>query len=280
MPFPVPYRSCCRLHLALLFAATTLWTVATASAAFTKIDTKTINYSQGGVALKGYLAAPQDASPEHKRPGVLVIHEWWGLNDYIKGRTEQLAKLGYVAMAADMYGDGKHSNDVEKAKAWSGQFYGKPLMAQRARAGLDVLAADPRVDPNRLVVIGYCFGGTSAIELAYSGAPVKGAVAFHGTPPPPTDAQAKTLKARLLLMVGVKDPMFPRQAREKLIDGLNRTDAHWEMIYYSHAVHAFTNPKADEHHMDGVSYDKQADEQSWLQLQSFLKQVFGQHDQD
>src|SRR5690606_38591192 len=138
----------------------------------------------------------------------------------------------------------------------------------------DTLRKDPRVDADNIIVIGYCFGGTAAVELAYSGAPVKGAVSFHGNPSPPTDEQAAALKARLLILIGAADPMFNPDATRKLVEGLNKTDADFEIISYSNAVHSFTSPEADTRGMPGVAYNKLADERSWQQLQAFMKQVF------
>jgi dienelactone hydrolase len=236
-----------------------------------------VYYRHGATSLEGYIAYPKDAYFSKKKyPAVLVIHEWWGLNDYAKRRADQLADLGYIALAADMFGGGRNSDNVEDAKAWSSALYGTPLMAQRAQAALDVLRKDPRVDADRIIVIGYCFGGTAAVELAYSGAPVKGAVSFHGNPVPPTDEQAAALKARLLILIGAMDPMFDTAATKKLTDGLNKTNADFEIISYSGSVHSFTSPQADTRNMEGVAYNKNADERSWKQLQVFMKQVFEQ----
>lgn len=236
-----------------------------------------VYYRHGATSLEGYIAYPKDAYfSKKKHPAVLVIHEWWGLNDYARRRADQLAGLGYIALAADMFGGGRHSDNVEDAKAWSGALYGSPLMTQRAQAALDVLRKDPRVDPEKIIVIGYCFGGTAAVELAYSGAPVKGAVSFHGNPTAPTDEQAAALKARLLILIGAIDPMFDTAATRELTDGLNKTSADFEIISYSGAVHSFTSPQADTRNMEGVAYNKQADERSWKQLQVFMKQVLGE----
>lgn len=239
-----------------------------------KVTTTKVDYQHGDVKLQGVLATPDPILTNSKSPAILIIHEWWGLNDYAIMRASKLAEMGYVAFALDMYGEGKNSDKVDDAKAWSGEFYGKPLMAQRAQAGLDVLLKDPRVDQDNIIVIGYCFGGTAAVELAYSGAKIKGAVSFHGTPSIPSEAQAKNTVARLLVLTGAKDPMFDAAQRQALADGLDKTKIDWSMVVYGHAVHSFTNPGADKHNMPGVSYNKEADTRSWLALQSFMHQVF------
>ena len=138
------------------------------------IVTRDIAYEHNGVKLRGYLAYDDSKVKEGKLPGVLIVHEWWGLNDYVKGRAVQIAKLGYVAFALDMYGAGVLAADPKEAGKLAGQFYGKPLMAERAQAGLDQLIASGLVDPSRVAAIGYCFGGSTVQALAYSGAPLAG----------------------------------------------------------------------------------------------------------
>jgi len=236
-----------------------------------------VDYQHGDVKLQGVLAVNDyqghwvtKPSPKHKRPAVLIIHEWWGLNEYAISRAKKLANENFIVFALDMYGQGKHSDNVEDAKAWSSEFYGKPLMAQRAQAGLDVLRKDPRVDPNNIYVIGYCFGGTAAVELAYSGADIKGAVSFHGTPAAPTPEQAAATKASLLILTGGSDPMFDAKARNTLAAGLEATDIDWSMIVYGHAKHSFTNPNSDKYNIPGVGYNKQADAQSWRAFHEFV----------
>lgn len=255
--------------MSLMLAGCLLPAVGCASS---QVRTETMEYRDGQVTLKGTMA--YDANASGKRPGVLVLHEWWGVNDYSRRRARQLAELGYVALAADMFGEGKSTQDVKDAQAWAGQLYGTPLMAQRARAGLEALRGHPNVDPDRIVAIGYCFGGTAAVELAYSGAPIRGAVSFHGNPVAPTAEQAAATQARLLILIGARDPMFDTDTAKALTDGLNVTDLDWEMISYSQAVHSFTSPEADSRGMQGVAYNVKADKRSWQQLQTFLKQVF------
>src|SRR5271170_2412784 len=216
---PVPRYGLKLSPMKTLTAAIAL-TLAAASAQ-AAIVTRDIEYTQGGVKLKGYLAYDDSKTGAGRLPGVLVVHEWWGLNDYTKGRAVQLANLGYVAFALDMYGDGLVTRDKAKAGEWSGQFYHKPLMAERAQAGLDQLLATGLVDPARVAAIGFCFGGSTVQALAYSGAPLAGIVSFHGgLIPVPADAAAKN-KAKILICQGAMDPMVSKDAVDLFTKSMN-----------------------------------------------------------
>jgi dienelactone hydrolase len=179
------------------------------------IVTEPVSYEQGGVKLEGVLT--YDNSIKGNRPGVLVIPEWWGLNDYIKNRAVQLAGMGYVAFAADMYGAGVNTTDPKKAGELAGQFYGKPLMAERAQAGLDQLTKSGLVDPKKIAAIGFCFGGAACQALAYSGAPLAGIVSFHGSLIPATPEAAAKNKAKFLICHGAIDPFTKPDAIEAFI---------------------------------------------------------------
>ena len=174
--------------------------------AHAKLVTRTVSYEQDGTKLEGYLAYDDSATAKGKVPGVVVFPEWWGLTDYIKSRTEQLANMGYVAFAADMYGDGQTTTQEAKAKEFVSKFYGKPLMAERAQAALDQLLKTGMVDESKVAAIGFCFGGSTSLALAYTGAPLAGVVTFHGgLIPAPADAAEKT-KAKFLILHGALDP--------------------------------------------------------------------------
>jgi len=233
---------------------------------------KAVQYTHEGTVLEGYLA--YDDSAMDKRPGVLVVHEWWGLNDYVRSRVDKLAQLGYVAFALDMYGKGIWTTKPDEAKALSGHLRGTPLMRERARAGLDILRNNSQVDPEKIAAIGYCFGGTTVLELAYSGADVAGVVTFHGglTAAKPDDFSR--IKARFLINHGANDGFISTEAIQAFQDGLNQAGADWQMIYFSGAVHSFTNPGADSVGIKGIAYNKQADERSWIYMQQFLKEIF------
>ena len=247
-----------------------------------KLITKPVAYEHAGVKLEGYLAY-DDAKvvAGGKTPGVLVVPEWWGLNAYAKSRAEQLAALGYVAFATDMYGAGVSTTDGKKAGELAGQFYGKPLMAERAQAGLDQLLATGLVDPAKVAAIGYCFGGSTVQALAYSGAPLAGIVSFHGgLIPVPADAAAKT-KARILICTGAIDPMVGKADVDAFTKSMNDGKFDYQFISYAGAVHAFTNPDADTlaaaNGMSGkIGYNAAADHRSWAHMRIFFKELFGQ----
>ena len=247
-----------------------------------KLVTRTVAYELAGVKLQGYLAYDDARTSQGKLPGVLVVHEWWGLNDYTRGRAEQLAKLGYVAFALDMYGAGESTTDAKRAGQLAKQFYGKPLMAQRAQAGLDQLLATGLVDPARVAAIGYCFGGSTVQALAYTGAPLAGIVSFHGgLIPVPADAAAKT-KAKILICHGAIDPNVPKDDVSAFQTAMNEGKFDYQFISYAGAVHAFTNPDADAmaaaNGMQGkIGYNAAADHRSWQHMRGFFAEIFGEN---
>jgi len=245
-----------------------------------KVITKPVAYEHAGVKLEGYLAYDDAKMPAGtKAPGVLVIPEWWGLNDYVKGRAEMLAKHGYVAFAADMYGAGVATTDPKKAGELAGQFYGKPLMAERAQAGLDQLLATGLVDSARVAAIGYCFGGSTVQALAYSGAPLAGIVSFHGgLIPVPADAAEKT-KAKIMICNGGIDGFVSKESIDAFMTSMNAGKFDYQFISYAGALHAFTNPNADQVAAATglkVGYNAAADHRSWSQMLGFFREVLGQ----
>ncbi|PTX91755.1 dienelactone hydrolase family protein [Opitutus sp. ER46] len=243
-----------------------------------KIVTRAVPYEHNGVKLEGYLAYDDAKSRSGRLPGVLVLPEWWGLNEYPKSRAEQLAKLGYVAFAADMYGAGVTTTDAKKAGELARQFYGKSLMAERARAGLDTLLASGLVDPQRVAAIGYCFGGAAAQVLAWSGAPLAGIVSFHGSLVPPPSEPGR-VKARILVCHGAIDPFVKPEELAKFKDALDVGGLDYQFIQYAGAVHAFTNPRADDvaraAGLKGIGYNAAADRRSWQHMQDFFAELFG-----
>jgi len=244
------------------------------------IVTRDIAYEQGGVKLQGYLAYDDAKVSSGKLPGVLIVHEWWGLNDYIRGRAVQLAGLGYVAFALDMYGTGVLATNPKDAGALAGQFYGKPLMAERAQAGLDQLLGTGLVDPSRVAAIGYCFGGSTVQALAYSGAPLAGIVSFHGGLLTYSDDAAAKNKARILICHGALDPSMKQEKIDAVLKSLNDGKADYEFKQYAGAYHAFTNPDADKiaeanPGMKGfIAYSPTADHRSWADMQTFFDEIF------
>ena len=239
------------------------------------VQTKTIEYEHDGQKLIGYLA--YDDASDAKRPGILVVHEWWGLNDYTRLRCRMLAELGYVAFAADLYGDGRVTQHAEEAGAWARQIQQNiDTWQARAAAALDILKAQPLADPARIAAVGYCFGGATVCQLAYTGADVKGIVSFHGSLPVPTDAQAKAIKARILVCHGAEDNFIPADRIAQFTNTLNAADADLQFISYANARHAFTNPNADGSVNPGILYNPDADRRSWNHMKLFLDELFGE----
>lgn len=237
------------------------------------IRTERIEYRHGDALLEGYLA--YDDSCTGKRPGVLVVHEWWGMNAYAKKRAEQLAALGYVAFALDMYGKGKATTDSKQAGEWAGAFRNDRKICQaRAAAGLDVLKKRAQVDPARIAAIGYCFGGMVVLEMARGGADLKGVVSFHGSLATPDPGDAKKIKGKVLVLHGADDTFVPAAEIAAFQEEMRRSLVDWQMVYYGGAVHAFTNPDAGKAGIKGVAYNEAADRRSWLAMRSFFDEIF------
>ena len=235
------------------------------------VTTRTVSYEFDGMTFEGYLAQPADV--QGQAPGVLVVHEWWGLNDYAKRRARQLAELGYVAFAADMYGQGRSTDDPAQARQWAGKVSGdRGRMRARAQAALGVLREQENVAGDRLAAIGYCFGGTSVLELAYANPEgLQGVVSFHGSPKPPMKSDAP-IEPSILILHGAADPTVSDQQLDQVTQGLSEAGADWVLVKYAGAKHAFTNPASDERAMDAVGYDAKADERSWEHMRVFLEE--------
>lgn len=245
-----------------------------AGSAAAEVETKTIEYEHDGVTLEGYLA--WDASSDERRPGVLIVHEWWGHDDYVQRRAREVAELGYVAFALDMYGKDVHTDSPAEAQQLSGRLSadGYAPMRRRARAGLDVLADQDMIDSDRLAAMGYCFGGTVSLQLAYDRAPVQGVISFHGSLPAPAAGEAEQIDASILVLHGAADPFVPDRQVTQFKSAMEDGDVDWHFISYGHAVHSFTNPTADEHGIDGSAYNERADRRSWRHMKGFLDELF------
>lgn len=234
--------------------------------------TKEIRYQDGATALTGYLA--YDDSIKTPAPGVLIVHEWWGHNDYVRRRAEQLTALGYVAFALDMYGSGVKGDTPDEASKLSEPFYSdRDLMRRRAMAGLDVLKTQKNVDTDNLGVIGYCFGGTVALELARAGTELKGVVSFHGGLDTPKPAVPAMVKAQILALNGGDDPFVPQEEKDKFIKEMESAGVTFRSIDYPGVKHAFTNPAATEtgkKYSIPVEYNEAADKASWQEMKEFF----------
>lgn len=237
-----------------------------------EIQTKTIPYRHGAVPLEGFVA--WDDSQTEKRPGVLVVHEWWGLNAYARDRARQLAELGYVAFAVDMYGNGQVTTHPDQAGKWMKRVQANVKQWQsRVLKGLVVLQGQEVVDPRKIAAIGYCFGGATVLQLAYSGADVQGVVSFHWALPFPTE-EAQSTKAKILIAHGNADPFLNEEHVRKFRRVLDQSNFDWQMVVYAGARHSFTNPGADSHGIDALKYDQRADERSWKHMQLFFNEIF------
>jgi dienelactone hydrolase len=238
------------------------------------VQTKSVKYQDGTQECVGFLA--WDDAVTGARPGVLIVHEWWGLDDYARDRAQQLAKLGYVAFAPDMYGDGKVVDHPKDA----GEMAGKVRMnvqawRKRAQAGLDVLKSQPQCDAEKLAAIGYCFGGSTALQLAYSGADLDAVVTFHAALPAATANEAKQLKTQILVCHGADDKFIPPMAIAAFREALDKAGAKYEFVAYPGTVHSFTVPGADARNLPGMKYNKTADELSWNQMQALFAKTLG-----
>jgi dienelactone hydrolase len=241
----------------------------TASAA---IKTEMIQYKDHDAVLEGMIA--YDDASTAKRPGVLVVHEWWGLNDHAKNSAKKLAELGYVAFAADMYGKGITTDDPAAAGNLSGALKGdRPAFRHRAQAALDTLSAFKFTDSAKLGAIGYCFGGTTVLEIARSGAPVKGVVSFHGALATPNAEDARNITCKVLVCHGADDPFVPAKEVAAFKKEMVDAKVDYKFIAYPGAVHSFTNPDADRHGLDGAKYNAAAAEKSWNDMIAFFAEV-------
>ena len=237
------------------------------------IQSEAVTYEDGDTELTGWLY--WDDAVEERRPGVMVVHEWWGLNDYARRRARMLAEMGYVSFAADMYGDDRVTEHAADAQSWMKQITANvDAWQRRALRGLEVLRSSERVDENRVAAIGYCFGGATVMQMAYAGADLDGVVSFHGSLPPATEAQQEQIRTPVLVAHGDADSFVPEERIDAFTAALRAAGAHWEMDIYGGARHGFTNPQAVKYGMDNLEYDPVADRRSWERMRDFLAEVF------
>ncbi len=242
-------------------------------AAQATVITEAVKYTEAGDEYTSYVS--YDNSIKGKRPGVLVVHEWWGLDDYAKRRMTMLAKLGYVAFAVDMYGTGKVTENPDQAKKWMIEATTDvEWWRERAIAGVKRLKQHKMVDPGRVAAIGYCFGGGTVLQLAYGGVDLNGIVSFHGSLPIADESSYGKIKPKILITHGNADPFISRESLTTFQDTLDKAGANWNMITYGNVRHAFTNPKSDSRGLDPLKYDAAADEHSWKAMQVFFKEIF------
>ena len=251
----------------LLVAMTLLTTTARA-----EIVTRTVEYRAGDAVLEGLVS--YDTAGPARKPGVLVIHDWMGVGPYVRSRAEQLAALGYVAFAADVYGKGVRPTNAKEAAQQAGRFKAdRPLFRARVAAALAELRRQPNVLASKVAAIGYCFGGGGALELARSGADVAGVVTFHGSLDTPTPADARNIKAKVLVLHGADDPFVPPAQVQAFEEEMRAGGVDWQLVKYSGAVHSFTIPGAGNDNSKGAAYNATADRRSWEAMKVFFAEV-------
>ena len=238
------------------------------------VQLKKVTYKHGNVDCFGYLA--WDDAVAGPRPGVLVFHEFWGLDAYAKNRAEQLAGMGYIAFAADMYGEGKHVDHPNDARALSTTVReNADDWRKRGMEALEVLKSQPDCDKSKIAAIGYCFGGSTVQQLAFAGTDLKAVVSFHGGLVKPTPEKVKAIKSSILICNGAEDTFIPAAAITDFREALDKNGGKYQFVNYPGAVHSFTVPEADSHGVDGLKYNKEADEKSWADMLKLLKAKLG-----
>jgi dienelactone hydrolase len=244
--------------------------------AYAKIKTEVIEYKDGDAVLEGALVYDETQLKKKKKlPGVVVVHAWMGVNDYVQMRAEQLAKLGYMALVADIYGKGIRPKGPEEAGPLSGKYKAgdRKEMRTRATAAFNRLASDKRVNAKKISAIGYCFGGTVALEMARTGLPLSGVISFHGGLAAVKPDDAKNIKSSILVLHGAIDPFVPVVEVNQFQKELNDAKVNYEFVAYSGAVHAFTEKAAGDDITKGAAYNEQADKKSFEAMKSFLAEV-------
>ncbi len=254
--------------MVLLFAAVV--------SAAPKIKGEPVDYKAGGVTMKGYLA--YDENIKGKRPGVLVVHEWWGQNEYARKRARMLAELGYTALAVDMYGEGKTATHPDDAGKFSSETMKNfPVAKERFEAAMNFLKKQPTVDPARIAAIGYCFGGGVVLNMVRQGADLKAVASFHGSLAAVKPAQAGKVKAKIRVYNGEDDKFTPQEKIDAFMQEMRDARVDFQFINYPGAVHSFTNPEADELGKKfslPMAYNADADKRSWEDMTNFFAEVF------
>lgn len=245
-----------------------------APATLAAVKSKQITYKQGDTELQGFIA--WDDARKDKRPGVLVVHEWWGHNQHARNAALKLARAGYVGFALDMFGKGKLAKHPADAQAFVAEATkDAEVTAARFNAALAELKADEHVDPARIAALGYCFGGHVALDMARAGADLDAVVTFHGSLGTETPAQPGAVKPRILVLTGDADPMIPPSQVTAFEEEMTAAGATFRVVSLPGAQHAFTNPDADKAGVPGLAYSAKADRKSWKEAMALLREVFG-----
>lgn len=245
----------------------------TAHQADAKLIKKDVDYNVAGRPYQGYLV--YDDSRSGIVPGLLVAHNWMGITDETKSKADQMAALGYVVFAVDIYGKDRRPKNTDEAGQMAGAFKkDRTLLRSHMQEGLSQLLKSPGVDKNKVAVLGYCFGGTAAIELGRAGADVKGIVTFHGGLDSPNPSDGKKIKGRLIAFHGADDPFVPAKDVAAFEDELRQAKIDWELVQFGGAVHSFTEQGAGSDNSKGAAYNANADKRSWIAMQNFLAETF------
>ncbi|MBT0666579.1 dienelactone hydrolase family protein [Geobacter pelophilus] len=262
------------IRLSIVIGSLLLSTVSTA--AWGEIRGKEVEYTSDGTMLKGYLV--ENTAIKGKRPAVLVVHEWWGHNDYARNRAKMLAKLGYTALAVDMFGNGKTAQHPDDAAKFAGELMkNKELSESRFNAAVEFVKQQKSVDPTKIAAIGYCFGGGVVLHMARQGADLKGIVSFHGSLATDSPAAPGAVKARVLVFNGEADKMITAEQVTAFKNEMDLAGANYRYVGYPGVMHSFTNPAADDYAKRfnlPLAYNKNADKDSWGQTVKFLKDTF------
>lgn len=244
------------------------------SVAHAEIQTQEVEYKQGDTTLQGFFA--WDDAIKGKRPGVLVIHEWWGLNEHAREQAKRFAKAGYVGLAIDMFGKGKLATHPDDAKKFVAEATSNPTVAKaRFDAALALLKKRPEVNAKQIGAVGYCFGGAVALDMARAGEPLAFVGTFHGALATKTPGKKGAIKPRLLIMTGANDPMVDKAQVDAFKAEMTAAGAKYEVIEYPGAKHSFTNPDADKRGIPGLAYDAKADQDSFAALLKLMSELFG-----
>lgn len=246
------------------------------SLAHATIQGKEVIYTSGDTTLKGYIA--YDDAIRGRRPGILVVHEWWGNNGYTRERATMLAKLGYTALALDMYGEGKEARHPDEAAKFSNELAKNlPLAKARFESAIKLLQQQDNVDPKNIAALGYCFGGSVVLQMARLGEDLKGVASFHGSLATETPAEPGKVRARIISFTGTEDPMIPAKQVVAFRQEMERAGVDYKVVTFAGVKHSFTNPAADEYGRKfnlPLAYDAAADKASWDETKSFLADIF------
>ena len=248
------------------------------TAAHAVVQGKEVSYSANGKTLKGYVA--YDDAVKGKRPGILVIHEWWGHNEYARKRARMFAEQGYTALALDMYGNGKQAHHPDDAGKFASEVSKNAVLAKaRFDAAYNLLSKEDTVDASRIAAVGYCFGGSVALNMARMGEPLKAVVSFHGGLGTDHPAEAGKVKAHIASFTGEDDPMIPAAQVAAFRQEMDKAGVSYKVVTYPGAKHAFTNPDADKYGLEfklPLAYNAEADKASWTEGLAFLADAFKQ----